>query len=135
MLLQSLRSVRMFDDDYVEMFVIMYRMRIIIQIEISLAWALIFLIRGPQRAMEFITKRVDKVPGLREQTNSTAEALTIYNAAPTDELSLDEFEIFALDRLQLLRNIENLKIRGFEGEELKSKVGEVSAHRRGLFFH
>jgi hypothetical protein len=77
--------------------------------------------------MEFITKRVDVVPGLRDHKQSVAVALTMYNEPPTEEMSLDEFEIFALDRLQLLRNIENLKIRGFEELDLKMKMEEVSS--------
>ena len=74
--------------------------------------------------MEFVTKRVDKAikaePGL-----SRSRVLSLYNEAPTSELTLDEFEQYALDRLQLLRGIENCKVRGFEGIELTKKIEQV----------
>ena len=35
----------------------------------------------------------------------------MYTEAPTEEITLDEFELFALDRLMVLRKIEDLKAR------------------------
>lgn len=35
----------------------------------------------------------------------------MYNEAPFEEITLDEFELVALDRLQVLRKIEDLKVR------------------------
>lgn len=36
----------------------------------------------------------------------------MYTEAPFEEMTLDEFELMALDRLQVLRKIEDLKVRG-----------------------
>lgn len=38
---------------------------------------------------------------------------------------MDDFEIFALDRLQLLRNIENLKIKTSDPKTLENMVEKV----------
>lgn len=54
--------------------------------------------------------------------------LSFYMDPPTEELTLDEFELLSLDRLQLLRSIEMLKTRGFEDLEFNRKVQEVSPH-------
>lgn len=35
----------------------------------------------------------------------------MYTEAPFEEITLDEFELVALDRLQVLRKIEDLKVR------------------------
>lgn len=35
----------------------------------------------------------------------------MYNEAPFEEITLDEFELVALDRLQVLRRIEDLKVQ------------------------
>jgi hypothetical protein len=59
-------------------------------------------------------------------TNDAVKSLSFYNEAPQDELTLDEFELFSLDRLQLLRNIETLRTKGYEGNELNNKLGLVS---------
>ena len=50
---------------------------------------------------------------------------------PNEELTLEEFELYALDRLQLLRSIENLKTRGFDGNEFNLKLKEV----KNTLFH
>ena len=51
--------------------------------------------------------------------------LTFYNDPPKEELSLDEFERFAFDRLQLLRKIEAFNSKGLEGNDLTSKMESV----------
>jgi hypothetical protein len=51
---------------------------------------------------------------------------TFFDVGPTRELTLDQFECLAIDRLQLLRSIEMLKARGFEDKELAGKIREVS---------
>jgi DNA primase large subunit len=56
---------------------------------------------------------------------SSTISLSLYNIPPEEELSLDEFELLSLDRLQLLRSIEIMKTRGFEEAELNSKIMEA----------
>jgi hypothetical protein len=65
--------------------------------------------------------------------NDAVKSLSFYNEAPQDELTLDEFELFSLDRLQLLRGIETLRTKGYEGNELNNKLGPVSI-RKMIFF-
>ena len=37
--------------------------------------------------------------------------ISMYTEPPSEEITLDEFELFALDRLMVLRKIEDLKAR------------------------
>ena len=53
--------------------------------------------------------------GLRNQ-------LSLYRDPPSLEITLDEFEEYALERLSLLRGIEQMKARGFDGNELREKI-------------
>jgi len=50
------------------------------------------------------------------------DLLSFYKSPPREEISIDEFENFALDRLQLLRAIEILRSRGIAGKEFKTEV-------------
>lgn len=71
--------------------------------------------------MEFITKRVDHIPR-QVLPGSRGKGLSLYNEAPSQELTLDEFELVALDRLQLLRAIESCKAKGYEEQEFKKRM-------------
>lgn len=53
--------------------------------------------------------------------------LSLYIDPPQQELTLDEFEVISLDRLQLLRAIELLKTKGgIEGDtNFNNQVYEV----------
>lgn len=55
--------------------------------------------------------------------------LSLYWDAPYEELTLDEFELLSLDRLQLLRSIEQMKLRGFDDNQFISKIRDVSLYR------
>jgi DNA primase large subunit len=46
----------------------------------------------------------------------------MYSEPPHEELSLDEFETFALDRLRLLRGIEGLSLKGYDARDLAAKI-------------
>jgi DNA primase large subunit len=74
--------------------------------------------------MEVTASRVERVRG-EAPTIPYDRLISLYETPPNEELSLDEFELFALDRLQLLRGIENLKTRGFEGQDYTNKLAEV----------
>jgi hypothetical protein len=78
--------------------------------------------------MEFQTAQ-EKRPIKAEESSKIH--LSLYYDPPNMELTLDEFELLSLDRLQLLRGIEQLKTRGFEAKQLSSKIQEVSCS--GLF--
>ena len=56
-----------------------------------------------------------------------SHSLSMYTAPPTEELTIDDFEMFALDRLQLLRGLELLKTRGYVDEDMKNKIRQVGA--------
>lgn len=51
--------------------------------------------------------------------------LTMYHWPPIEEVALEEFENFALDRLRVLKNIEDAKTRGKKHEEMDSLVDEL----------
>jgi DNA primase large subunit len=51
--------------------------------------------------------------------------LSLYRTPPSLEITLDEFEEFALERLSLLRGIEQMKARGFDGDELRDKINTL----------
>ena len=55
-------------------------------------------------------------------TISNSSLISLYLNAPQEEISIDEFELYALDRLSLLRGIENLKTRGIDNKENMEKV-------------
>lgn len=42
------------------------------------------------------------------------QGISMYTEAPFEEITLDEFELVALDRLQVLRKIEDLKVQRTE---------------------
>ncbi|CAN0488424.1 unnamed protein product, partial [Ectocarpus sp. 8 AP-2014] len=52
----------------------------------------------------------------------------MYNEAPFEEITLDEFELVALDRLQVLRKIEDLKARNVRGDDYRRALRE-SLHK------
>lgn len=60
-------------------------------------------------------------------SDSTDKAVSLYIDPPNEEITLDEFELYALDRLQLLRGIESLRTRGFEGKDYENKVKQLES--------
>ena len=68
------------------------------------------------------TTRIDHVSGVKKVNRCQ---LSLYKTPPQDEITLDEFELLALDRLQLLRGIESLKMRGFDGEDYSNKASQL----------
>lgn len=75
--------------------------------------------------MQFVSKEVDRTSSSRRAALanlSRSKSLSLYNEPPTTELTLDEFELFALDRLQLLREVEKCKTSGIEGADLAKRV-------------
>jgi DNA primase large subunit len=75
--------------------------------------------------MDFQTKKIARGP--KGSLISQAELISLYINAPQEEISLDEFELFALDRLSLLRAIEALKARGFQEEEFKVHMTKLES--------
>ena len=54
-------------------------------------------------------------------------ALSLYNLPPTHNVSLDEFESYAIDRLQLLRTIEALRSRNIKGTDFLNAMKKAEA--------
>lgn len=48
-----------------------------------------------------------------------------HRSPPSAEITLEEFELYALDRLQVLRTIESLRLRAVKGDEFRMKLEEV----------
>lgn len=42
------------------------------------------------------------------------QTISMYMEPPAEEITLDEFELMSLDRLQVLRKIEDLKVRAMK---------------------
>ncbi len=55
-------------------------------------------------------------------TKERYEVINFYQTPPSAELTLDEFELFALDRLMVLRKIEDARARGFKWGELRDRI-------------
>ena len=47
-----------------------------------------------------------------------------YDKPPLEDITLDEFELFAIDRLRVLSEIESCHIRNRQPEETKKTIGE-----------
>ncbi|KAJ2158775.1 DNA primase subunit pri2 [Coemansia sp. RSA 552] len=61
------------------------------------------------------------------------ERLTLYTAPPTLEVSVEEFEAFALDRLQVLRAVEDAQLRtGGGDDDARRRVGDALARHLPL---
>ncbi len=73
--------------------------------------------------MEFVAVR--SVKNEKPSKSDDAIPLSLYLEAPAEELTIDEFELLSLDRLQLLRSIEQLKLRGFDESQVIAKIREV----------
>ena len=52
----------------------------------------------------------------------SSSLLSMYTDAPDGDISLEEFERFAVDRLHVLRGIEDLKAQNVKGEELEKGI-------------
>ncbi|KAG1675409.1 hypothetical protein FOA52_012328 [Chlamydomonas sp. UWO 241] len=58
--------------------------------------------------------------------------LSMYAASPIEDISLDEFERLALERLRVLKGIEDLRLRGKTDAELQAKSRELTdKHLKG----
>ncbi|KAI8325029.1 DNA primase large subunit Spp2, partial [Martensiomyces pterosporus] len=51
--------------------------------------------------------------------------LSVYSNPPDLEVSIEEFETFALDRLQVLKSIEDAQLRARGEEDMRRRVGEA----------
>mmetsp|Transcript_16242 Transcript_16242/g.24464 ORF Transcript_16242/g.24464 Transcript_16242/m.24464 type:complete len:492 (-) Transcript_16242:202-1677(-) len=69
------------------------------------------------------TERV--MPSAKRTKLSADRLISLYEEPPQEEITIDEFETFALDRLQLLRGIESLKTRNIKGEEYTAKLKQL----------
>ncbi|KAL0925589.1 hypothetical protein M5K25_003944 [Dendrobium thyrsiflorum] len=64
----------------------------------------------------------------RSQKKPTAEAasnLSLYRCAPSLEVRLDDFELYAIDRLRVLKGISNGLSRGKRPDEMETLVNEL----------
>ena len=65
--------------------------------------------------------------GVRRRVQATKEPpLSLYETPPIQEISLDQFEEYAFDRLRVLKAIEMHQARGLKGEALRQKLREVT---------
>ena len=59
------------------------------------------------------------------QLQEASSILSFYETPPNSEISVEDFEMIALARLQVLRNLEQLKLRGIHGEDFRRKMDAV----------
>ncbi|KAI8100419.1 hypothetical protein M9435_006903 [Picochlorum sp. BPE23] len=60
------------------------------------------------------------------QQNGRVVMVSMYDEAPDGDISLEEFERFAVDRLHVLRGIEDLKARNYKGDELLDRIVKLA---------
>ena len=77
--------------------------------------------------MQTTTRAIHGEPSYTRVKREPTKLLSLYNTAPQAEITLEEFELYALDRLQVLRTIESLRLRGVKGDEFRMKLEEVIA--------
>jgi hypothetical protein len=80
--------------------------------------------------MQFIATNA-KFKTEKKVVKVSREALSFYEVPPTEELTLDEFEMLSLERLQLLRAVEQLKAK-YSGED---KLFNEELHKVRTIFH
>ena len=61
----------------------------------------------------------------REATSAGRVTVSLYERPPREEMTLEEFEVFAVDRLKVLRTIDALKQKGFKPKELEAELAPV----------
>lgn len=76
--------------------------------------------------MQSIGKRIKSEPTRTGNSSKTDNAgsckLSFYTSPPTEAIAIDDFEQFAIDRLQVLRRGDVLKTRGVSGDEYKHEM-------------
>ena len=75
--------------------------------------------------MQTTTRAIHGEPSYTRLKREPTKLLSLYNQPPNAEITLEDFELYALDRLQVLRNIESLRLRGMKGDEFRMKLEEV----------
>ena len=75
------------------------------------------------------TTKVDHGMKIQKESGESYldKVVSLYTDPPSEEITLDEFELYALDRLQLLRGVESLRTRGFEGVEYDNKLKQLQS--------
>ncbi|KAI7846146.1 hypothetical protein COHA_000316 [Chlorella ohadii] len=58
-------------------------------------------------------------------------ALSMYADLPDGEIAIEEFERFAMDRLRVLKGIDDLKVKGFRPDQMQDKVIELYERHMG----
>ena len=61
----------------------------------------------------------------RAAAPSQRVTVSLYEKPPREEMTLEEFEVFAVDRLKVLRTIDALRQKGFKPKELEAELAPV----------
>ncbi|KAJ2744364.1 DNA primase subunit pri2 [Coemansia sp. BCRC 34301] len=77
-----------------------------------------------QRAVKREGDQMTRVPEVVRRSRYPCR-LTMYSEAPDVEVSIEEFEAFALDRLQVLRAIEDAQLRAKGEDDMRRRVTEA----------
>ena len=61
----------------------------------------------------------------RAEAPAQRVTVSLYEKPPREEMTLEEFEVFAVDRLKVLRTIDALRQKGFKPKELEAELAPV----------
>ncbi|CAG8526603.1 16474_t:CDS:10 [Funneliformis caledonium] len=78
--------------------------------------------KSNKRSLSSYTYEVKRHQGKK----SYPHVLNFYSISPTEEITIDEFESFAFDRMQVLKALEGAILRNKEEEEIKKHIENVS---------
>lgn len=82
------------------------------------------------------TRTENPLPGFSfsQKLHRRTASLSLYSEPPNEEITVDEFELYALDRLQLLRGLEQIRSRDggasegmLDDKKLKEKLRNLEA--------
>ncbi|GBB83688.1 hypothetical protein RclHR1_10380011 [Rhizophagus clarus] len=79
-----------------------------------------------KRTLSSSTIEGDRYEVKRHNGKKYPHLLNFYSVPPTEEITIDEFESFAFDRLQVLKTLEGAILRNKSEEEVKKYLEETS---------
>ena len=80
----------------------------------------------PSRVTHPLLVALSILPSIRGIHAANSTTLSLFEEAPTSTISLEEFERFAIDRMQVLRGINDLKtVQNLKGDELDREIMQL----------
>jgi DNA primase large subunit len=88
---------------------------------------------GRQRSAAAVAEAAHPVAAAANAARASRSkvALSMYADLPDGEIAIEEFERFAMDRLRVLKGIDDLKVKGFRPDQMQDKVAELYERHMG----